>query len=126
MERGATWFCPNCWSEISLGIKTCPNCSADLSSLDQADYESKLIAALEHRMADRRLVAARVLGEIRATEAVPALIKLAERDNDPYSSAEAVRALARIGGAEATAYLHRAADHRSAVVRHAARRAMAK
>ena len=120
METAGTWFCPSCWYEVAPDARTCPHCASDLAKLHRVDYESKLIQALDHRLADRRLIAARVLGQLGGTRAVRALIKLAERDGDPYASAEAVRALARIGGSEATAYLHKAANHRSAVVRHAA------
>ena len=123
MEKAGTWFCPNCWYEVTPDERTCPHCASDLAKLHRVDYESKLIQALDHRLADRRLIAARVLGQIGGTRAVRALIKLAQRDGDPYASAEAVRALACIGGSEATAYLQKAAQHRSVVVRHAARKA---
>jgi len=123
MQRGSTWFCPDCWQEVTPEERTCPACGTDLGKHERADYEAKLIRALEHRMADRRLIAARVLGQIGGTRAVRALIKLAERGDDPYASAEAVRALSRIGGRQATAYLRKANDHPSAVVRHAARKA---
>lgn len=123
METAATWFCPDCWQEVTPDQQTCPHCGSDLAGQQRADYETKLIRALEHRMADRRLVAARVLGQIGGIRAVRALIKLAERDGDPYASAEAVRSLARIGGQEAKAYLRKASQHQSAVVRDAARKA---
>jgi HEAT repeat protein len=124
MEGPATWFCPQCWSDIPSGEETCPRCGADLAALEKTDYESKLIRALEHRMADRRLIAARVLGQIRSPKAVPALIKLADRGDDPYAAAEAVSALARIDDAKAREYLLKASRHPSAVVRQAAREAM--
>lgn len=123
METAGTWFCPDCWYEVTPDERTCPHCGGDLARLHRVDYESKLIQALDHRLADRRLIAARVLGQIGGIRAVRALIKVAERDGDPYASAEAVRALARIGGSEATAYLEKAGQHRSVVVRHAARKA---
>jgi HEAT repeat protein len=123
MESPATWFCPQCWSEIARGEKTCPRCGAGLEALDSASYESKLIQALEHRMADRRLIAAHVLGQIGLSSAVPALIKLAERGDDPYRAAEAVSALARIGGPEAEAFLLNATRQPSVLVRQAAREA---
>ncbi len=122
-ERSATWICQNCRHEINPDAKTCPNCGSDLAKQHRVDYEAKLIRPLEHRLDDRGLIAARVLGQIGGIRAVRALIKLAKRDGDPYASAEAVRALARNGGSEATAYLERAGQHRSAVVRHAARKA---
>lgn len=124
MEGPATWFCPQCWSEIARGEETCARCGADVAALSRADYESKLIRALQHRMADRRLIAARVLGQIRSSKAVPALIKLAERSDDPYAAAEAVSALARIDDAAAREYVRKARRHPSAVVRQAASQAI--
>jgi len=123
LESAATWFCPDCSHEVNPEAQTCPLCGSDLAKQQRVDYETKLIRALEHRMADRRLIAARVLGQIGGTRAVRALIELAERGDDPYASAEAVRALARIGGRQATEYLKKANAHPSAVVRHAARKA---
>lgn len=123
MASAGTWFCPDCWSEVHPEARTCPQCGSDLANQQRVDYEAKLIRALEHRMADRRLIAARVLGQIGGRRAVRALIKVAEREDDPYAAAEAVRALARIGGQEAAAYLRKASEHRSALVRDAARKA---
>jgi HEAT repeat protein len=123
MERGSTWFCPDCWQEVNPEERICPACGSDLGKHKRADYEAELIRALEHRMADRRLIASRVLGQIGGTRAVRALIKLVERGDDPYAAAEAVRALARIGGHQASEYLKKANAHPSAVVRHAARKA---
>lgn len=124
MESAGTWFCPDCWQEVNPEDRTCPHCGSDLAKQQRADYEAKLIRALEHRLTGRRLIAARVLGQIGGKRAVRALIGLAERDDDPYAGAEAVKALARIGGSEARAYLNKATQHRSAVVRHAARKAI--
>lgn len=123
IEGAATWFCPDCWQEINPEARTCSRCGSDLAKQHRVDYQAKLIRALEHRLADRRLIAARVLGQIGGTRAVRALIKLAEREDDPYAAAEAVKALARIGGPQATMYLQTATEHRSALVRHAARKA---
>jgi HEAT repeat protein len=106
LESAATWFCPDCWREVNPEAQTCPLCSSDLAKQQRVDYETKLIRALEHRMADRRLIAARILGQIGGTRAVRALIKLLERGDDPYASAESVRALSRIGGHQLSFYVN--------------------
>jgi HEAT repeat protein len=72
-------------------------CVACGESLDApATYERKLLRALGHVLPDRRVIAARILGEIRSTEAVPRLAELAERRGDPYLAAVAAEALAKI------------------------------
>jgi HEAT repeat protein len=59
-------------------------------------YEQKLIRALDHRLPDRRVIAAKVLGAIRSRAALPRLVELASGDPDPYVQAEAAGALAAI------------------------------
>lgn len=52
--------------------------------------------ALNHRLPDRRVLAARILGTFRSRAAVLRLAELAVDDQDPYLAAQAARALALI------------------------------
>jgi len=72
-----------------------PSCGRELDPSDRS-YEQKLILALSHRLPDRRLMAARILGQLRSRGAVPALERLALDGDDPYLQAEAARALQAI------------------------------
>ncbi|GBC86539.1 hypothetical protein HRbin12_00532 [bacterium HR12] len=90
-----TWFCPSCFAEVDRAAARCPVCGARLD-VDERSYEEKLIAALSHRLHDRRLIAAELLGRLGSRAATPRLAELATDDGDPYLQAAAARALARI------------------------------
>jgi hypothetical protein len=89
-----TWFCLECFSELDAGTSHCPQCAASVGDSDA--YEAKLIQALNHRLPDRQVLAARILGELRSHAAIRRLAALAEDLSDPYLAAEAARALALI------------------------------
>lgn len=88
-------FCLECFAECGPGDEVCPSCGADLDPSDRS-YEQKLILALAHRLPDRRLMAARILGRLRSRAAVPTLERLALEGDDPYLQAEAAHALQAI------------------------------
>jgi hypothetical protein len=90
-----TWFCTECFEEINAPGQRCPSCGA-LVEDDLQSYEDKLVRALNHRLPDRQVLAARILGRLRSRAAVPGLADLAVDDKDPYLAAEAARALALI------------------------------
>jgi hypothetical protein len=90
-----TWFCPDCFAEVDPDVDLCPACGAS-THVDGRTYEQKLIRALDHRLPDRRRLAARVLGMIRSRAAVSKLVHAATDPSDPYVAAEAARSLALI------------------------------
>jgi HEAT repeat protein len=89
-----TWFCLECFAELEPGASHCPQCGASVADSDA--YEAKLIRALNHRLPDRQVLAAHILGELRSHAAIPRLAELADDPFDPYLAAEAARALALI------------------------------
>lgn len=80
---------------------------AELPSED-SDYASKLISALDHPEPETPVRAAWILGELRETRAVGALVGLLEKGRDPYILAGAAEALGKIGDARATGVLAKA------------------
>lgn len=118
-----TWFCPSCFAEVPETAATCLHCGADLLGWSR-DFEAALVGALHHPMHDRRLMAARILGQRRAVAAVPALISVADDSRDPYLAAEAVRALVAIGTPDGLAVAHHLASNGPVVAKAAARKAL--
>lgn len=114
------WFCPVCGAEVQQGTAACPACGADLRSADKADYDQKLIWALDSKLPETKLMAARILGERRASQSVSRLMALAAEDIDPYLKAEVVRALGRIGDERGLEVVRRAAAYGEPPVRAAA------
>ncbi len=89
-----TWFCLECFAEVPPHAARCSACGVPTGR--ERSYERKLLAALSHRLPDRRLLAAELLGRIRSRAAIPHLAELAPDATDPYLQAAAARALARV------------------------------
>jgi HEAT repeat protein len=105
MNRVTTFYCPNCWTEVSEQATTCPYCYEDISErISEANYIDKLIAAW-------------ILGELREARAMPTLIKIARKANDAFLVESAVEALGKIGGDAATTAVRAATQHSSLRVR---------
>jgi HEAT repeat protein len=111
-----TFFCVNCFGELSGEGGRCPRCGAT-QNLDGRDYVAKLRNALAHPIAETRRRAIYLLGEKRMEEAVGQLIEIVDQENDPFVVEEAVAALGKIRGAMAMEALLRAARHKSFLVR---------
>jgi HEAT repeat protein len=89
-----TWFCLECAAEVPPHATRCPACGAPADA--ERSYEEKLLAALSHRLPNRRLLAAEILGRVRSRAAIPRLAELALDASDPYLQAVAARSLGRI------------------------------
>jgi HEAT repeat protein len=117
-----TFYCPNCWAEVSEHATLCPHCYADISErISQANYIDKLIAALRHKEPTTPVRAAWILGERREQKAVAPLAKIVKKASDASLVESAVEALGKIGGNAATAAVRPAAHHSSLRVRVKAR-----
>jgi len=117
-----TFYCPNCWHEVSESATICPHCRTNISErISQTDYIDKLIAALRHKEPTTPVRAAWILGERREEKAVPELTKIVKKAKDAFFVESAVEALGKIGGTTATAAVRGATQHSSLRVRVKAR-----
>jgi HEAT repeat protein len=119
-----TFYCPVCWSEVSAQDQRCSHCGSDLNAADARPLIEKLCSALNHPEGETAVRAAWILGERRETEAVPDLIRAVETAADSFVVESAVEALGKIADRRAGACLKAAAEHGSARVRIAARKAL--
>lgn len=55
-------YCPSCLALIDVATPVCPVCGNDLAQLSRRKYRDKLLAALNHPLADVRLRAIIALG----------------------------------------------------------------
>ena len=117
-----TFYCPNCWREVSQQATVCPHCHTDISErISQKDYADKLIAALRHKEPMTPVRAAWILGERTEEKAVPALTKIVKKAKDAFLVESAVEALGKIGGSTASDAVRAATQHSSLRVRVKAR-----
>lgn len=123
-----THFCPNCWTTLASDELVCPRCRYDLHKYASLTYEKKLILALGHPIPANRVIAIEALGELHSPKALPNFRKLLDnKDEDFYTLAAVIEALAKIGTNEAHQLLRKAArQHQSALVRRAALGALEK
>jgi HEAT repeat protein len=94
-----TYYCTYCWAEVKKNETVCPHCGADQDALNRELYVDKLIRALHHPVPETSIRAARILGSLKSSGAVPALSKLVASDVDPFARAAAIEALGNIGDA---------------------------
>jgi HEAT repeat protein len=113
-----THWCPFCWAETFESALRCDDCGAALRGLS---YTQKLALALRHPIRDHRMMAAEALGRLRASEAVPELVRALDRETDFYFLREILRALAAISTTESLAAIQGATQHDSRLVARAAR-----
>jgi HEAT repeat protein len=123
-----TYFCPQCWKEITQDLSTCPRCGADQLVLRDESFVRKIVRALRHPEPETPIRAASILGQLRAVEAIPELAQVMRTSHDPYIAAACAKALAAIGTVEAVAELKQLAqsERTSLIVRNAVHNALRK
>ncbi|HZT07722.1 MAG TPA: HEAT repeat domain-containing protein [Chloroflexota bacterium] len=96
-----TVYCTECWAEQLPGAKTCWRCGADVATVPEIDYVTKLIRALDHPEPDTPARAAAILGELHAERAVGPLCHVVTERNELGLLESAATALGQIGRIEA-------------------------
>jgi len=108
-------FCTRCWSEMSSKDAECSHCGARVDD-DPRSFGQKLVAALEHPLPETRSRICWILGQKRATWAVPHLIRML-KDSDLFVRVAALRALGDIGDSSAGTALEEACRDEKPLVR---------
>lgn len=121
------FYCVQCWREMPLGAAICSACGADVERVSsERSYVQKLMAALDHPEPQTPVRAAWLLGQLRAVEAVPALVRVVQESPDSYLVEAAVQALSQIGDPTCRPTLEWAARAGAIRVRQAAAKALRK
>jgi HEAT repeat protein len=110
-------YCPACLALIDASAAVCPACGKDLVHLSERAYRDKLLAALNHPLADVRLRAIIALGWRGEGEAALALAQCAlHHPTDIVEGLQVIESLLHLGDKEA-----RREALRQLAVRHPAR-----
>jgi len=72
-------YCPACFALIGAEARTCPVCGHDLARSSDWEFRDKLLAALNHPLADVRMRAIIALGWRGERETAQALVRCALR-----------------------------------------------
>jgi HEAT repeat protein len=118
------FFCPNCWKEIDGRATVCPHCEYDISEYTKLSYEEKLINALRQPIRENRMMAIRLLGELRSKAALAPFAAILETEEDFYVITIIILALDKIGNEESRNMIQRLKTHKSRLVRKAATKVM--
>ncbi len=121
-----TYYCPFCWFESSDSFETCPRCREDLSRWKAMGYAERLALSLKHPEPETRHRAARILGLLKAKQALPALMQAAQETRDIYLLPDIVWALGEIQDPASLPQLQDFVRHPSFLVRKEAVQALGK
>jgi len=94
------FWCFHCYAVDARPSGPCRVCGQPIEQPAGLSRVDGLIWALGHPDGDRAIVAARVLGKLKARESVPALCRTAETGPDIYLRGEALRSVLAIEGAD--------------------------
>lgn len=112
-----TYYCPNCWEIIGRSENICPICGFNLGDFDLKSFEEKLLVALHHAVAERKIVAAEILGNIHSQRALEEFWAVIECEETNYYFLRAVLlATAKIDHPDRRKILQRAEQHSSDLV----------
>jgi len=122
---GPKEFCLACFRLVPAEASRCPLCGADRAALSAADYEHKLLHALEHPLTDVRMRAIIAIGLRGNRAAVPVLQALALRHPvDVIEGQAVVECLRKLGNEGRVALGELAEQHPAKAVRRAAGRTL--
>jgi len=94
-------YCFSCWAENRYAAVVCEACGASLDETGKT-FADRLIDAIGHPEPTRAVMAAELLGRLRAAHAVePLLVRLARKPDSMDVTAAVAAALGRIGAARA-------------------------
>ena len=114
-----TFYCPQCWQTIGEESTQCPSCGYLLADYHALSYEDKLLRAIWHPVAERRLMAIRILGEMRSQKALPDFDMMIRNETlqEYFLLSELLNAVGKIGGPYSLEILKAATTHPSLLVR---------
>ena len=94
-----TYYCWHCYGTNRKASGPCQECGQEIGAPAGTSFDDRLLWALGHPLAERRMAAVLALGKRRLARASGSLSELV-RDPDPYLAAVALEALVEIDGAE--------------------------
>jgi len=112
-----TFYCPNCWTEVEEDTSKCPNCGYVIDHFELLSYEDKLLAALNHPLPERRIMAAHILGTIGSQRALKEFRNIIQVETNYFFLRAVLIATAKINHPDRLQILQMAKKHESKLVR---------
>jgi len=112
-----TYYCPNCWNEISERDQVCPQCGYVLEEDTHLELEEKLLMSLRHPVPDIQMMAVQILGNLGSILALPQFdIILSDPDADVYLLREVIQSLSKIRHPKSAELLRKVRAHSSPLI----------
>ncbi len=92
-DKNFVFFCPMCWNAVSQEDKVCPHCGYNIENFIKLPYETKLIIALNHPIADYRITALDVVKAKNIKMAIPFVKDIILKEDNPMVIQSAINAL---------------------------------
>ncbi|GAB6078737.1 HEAT repeat domain-containing protein [Hydrogenobaculum acidophilum] len=92
-DKNFVFFCPMCWNAINQEDKICPHCGYNIEYFIKLPYETKLIIALNHPIADYRITALNVIKVKNVKMAVPFVKEIILKEDNPAVIQAAINTL---------------------------------
>ncbi|MEJ5201833.1 MAG: HEAT repeat domain-containing protein [Anaerolineales bacterium] len=112
-----TFYCPNCWTELQENTRKCPHCGYEVDHFESSSYEDKLLAALNHPLPERRIMAAQILGNLGSQRALKEFKNIIQAETDYFFLRAVLIASAKISSPDRFQILQLATKHESKLVR---------
>jgi HEAT repeat protein len=113
-----TYYCPNCWRELSEQDDVCPTCGYLMADFSRLALEEKLLLSLSHPVLDSQMMAAQILGNLGSTKALPQFeVILSDPKTKIYLLREVIQALSKIRHPKSAELLRKAMGHFSPLIR---------
>lgn len=98
LDKNFVFFCPMCWNAVNQEDKVCPHCGYNIEDFVKLPYETKLIIALNHPIADYRITALNVIKAKNVKMAVPFVKEIILKEDNPMVIQSAINSLLVLDG----------------------------
>ncbi|MGC8587528.1 MAG: HEAT repeat domain-containing protein [Hydrogenobaculum sp.] len=92
-DKNFVFFCPMCWNAVNQEDKICPHCGYNIEDFIRLPYETKLIIALNHPIADYRITALNVIKAKNVKMAIPFVKDIILKEDNPMVIQAAINTL---------------------------------
>lgn len=92
-DKNFVFFCPMCWNAVNQEDKVCPHCGYNIEDFIRLPYETKLIIALNHPIADYRITVLNVIKAKNVKMAIPFVKDIILKEDNPMVIQAAINTL---------------------------------
>jgi hypothetical protein len=116
-DKNFVFFCPMCWNTINQDDIVCTHCGYNLENFIKLPYETKLIIALNHPIANYRITALNVIKSKNLSMAKPFIRDIILSEDNPFVIQAAINTLLTLDENACSFFKHVLEIHEYTVVK---------